>query len=731
MSITYNKKNKLFILQTRNSTYQMQISPYGHLLHLYYGASCKQEVSYLLKYKDRGFSGNPYNAGLDRTYSLDYLPQEYPCLGTGDFRINAMVVSYKDGSSETALTYKTHSIYDGKYSIPGLPALYENEEVAHTLEVVMEDCTRDLEVTLYYGVFEKQNVVTRTVKITNRGKTACYVKKAMSTALDWIYGDYDWLYFYGRHAMERITHRKSINNGLQGIRSIRGMSSHQYNPFVIIAEDITTEDYGECYGVSLAYSGNFTVDIEKSQYNSTRLVMGIAPELFEYTLEEGESFYAPEIIMSYSDSGLSSLSHQMHHILRHNMCRGAFKETVRPVLINNWEGTYFNFNGDKLYEIAKCASELGIDLFVLDDGWFGKRDDDYSGLGDWYVNEEKLGCSLKEFINKIKDLGLMFGLWFEPEMVSEDSDLYREHPDWALSIPGKQPIRARHQLVLDYSRKEVVDYIYKQLTTLLDNHDIDYIKWDFNRNITDVYSRACCYKQQGSVLHRYMLGLYDLLERLVKRYPKLLIESCSGGGGRFDAGMLHYSPQIWTSDNTDAIDRTIIQEGTSYGYPISAMGAHVSAVPNHQTGRITPLETRGIVAMSGSFGYELDLSALTNDEKIQIKKQIQTYKELQQLIYDGNYYRLSTYKSSNSRAYSAWLFVSQDKREVLLNVVMLEIHGNDIDQYVKLKGLDKDANYIDLNSKAVYSGASLMYAGISIPEQLKEYGAWQLRLKKQ
>lgn len=725
MAINYNKKNKLFTLETETSSYQMKVSEYGHLLHLYYGARCSQDTSHLLDLFDRGFSGNPNDADKDRTYSLDYLPQEYPTLGTGDYRINGMIIGYPDGTNETELKFKDYKITEGKYSLPGLPSLYDNENEVSTLEIRMTDDFRMIEITLIYGVFYNENIITRAVKIVNQSEQTCYIHKVMSTTLDWVYGEYDWISLYGRHAMDRIPQRNALKHGIQGIRSSRGMSSHQYNPFVILADTETTEDYGDCYGFSFAYSGNFIAEIERSQYDGTRFTMGISPEGFNYELACGQVFHTPEVIMSHSIKGLTKLSHQYHHILRNNMCRGSYKYGSRPVLINNWEGTYFDFDGDKLYKLAKEASQQGIDLFVLDDGWFGKRDDDFSGLGDWSINEEKLGGPLNEFIDRLNKLGMGFGLWFEPEMISEDSDLYREHPDWALKIPGKNPIRSRYQLVLDFSRKEVVDHIYENIKDILDHHDINYIKWDFNRCLTDVYS-VNAGKNQGAVSHKYVLGLYDILERINKRYPDLLIESCSGGGGRFDAGMLHYSSQIWGSDNTDAIDRTIIQEGTTYGYPVSSIGAHVSVTPNHQTGRTTPLETRAVVAMSGSFGYELDINNMSELDKEKVKKQVETYKKHQNLIYEGLYYRLST--SMVAKPYAAWMFVSEDMEEALLNVVVLEAHGNPVTNYVKLKGLKPDKTYMEMDTKAVYTGELLMNAGIKIPVS-EQYNSKQLFFK--
>ena len=547
---------------------------------------------------------------------MDTLPQEFPCYGNGDFRSTAFAVENADGSMSCDLRYKSHVILDGKYNLEGLPAVYASEEEAQTLEILMEDPVTGVKVVLLYGVLPAQDIITRSVSVKNESSGKIYLNKIESASLDFLYGDYELLTFYGRHAMERNVQRVPVVHGTQKIGSVRGTSSHQYNPMMILAEKETTEDKGNCYAMSFVYSGCFQGEVLKDQLNQTRMMLGLQEEAFRYPLETGEMFQAPEVILSYSSEGMNRLSQNLHHCIRQHICRGKYKEEIRPILINSWEAAYFDFTGDTIYELAKAAKEVNIDMLVMDDGWFGKRDDDNSGLGDWFVNEKKLGGTLGNLIKGINDLGVKFGIWIEPEMVSEDSDLYRKHPDWALTVPGRNPVRSRNQLVLDFSRKEVVDEIYDQICKVLDQGNIEYVKWDMNRSLMDVYSSVT--RDQGRVLHDYVLGLYDFLERLVQRYPNLLIEGCSGGGGRFDAGMMYYSPQIWCSDNTDAIDRLRIQYGTSFGYPVSVVGSHVSAVPNHQTGRKTPLHTRGVVAMSGTFGYELNLMKLSEEEKQEI-----------------------------------------------------------------------------------------------------------------
>ena len=725
MGIKYNENDGTFTLDTKETTYQMKVDAYGVLLHLYYGKRAKGSMEYLLTYTDRGFSGNPYCAGNDRTYSLDALPQEYPALGTGDYRSTALVVKNGDGSKGCDLRYQGHEIRDGKYSLPGLPAVYAEEEEAQTLEIRLADAVTGVQVSLLYGVLPEKDIITRSVKVVNGGAQKIYLEKVQSACLDQVSGSYELLTFYGRHAMERNYQRTRVSHTAQVIGSRRGTSSHQYSPMMILAEEKTTETHGSCYAMNFVYSGGFKGEVEKDQFNQTRMLLGLQEEGLEYPLAAGEAFYAPEVILSYTDQGLNRLSQNLHRIIRHNICRGKYKEAVRPVLLNSWEASYFDFTGETICELAKHAAEAGIELLVMDDGWFGKRDDDNSGLGDWFVNEKKLGMTLGEMIARINDLGLKFGIWVEPEMVNEDSDLYRAHPDWALQIPGRMPGRSRNQLVLDFSRKEVVDYIYEQICSVLDQGNVEYVKWDMNRSLSDVYT--ACGAEQGRVYYDYVLGLYDFLERLTARYPDILIEGCSGGGGRFDAGMMYYTPQIWCSDNTDAIDRVRIQYGTSFGYPVSTVGSHVSAVPNHQTGRSTALHTRGVVAMSGTFGYELDLGKLTTEEKAEIREQIREYHRYAPLIQNGRYFRLSNPFEEET---GAWAFVSEDQSEALLNVVMLEIHGNMTVTYVKLQGLTPEARYREETSGTTYSAAALMETGLPMPLSMGEYQAHQLHLTR-
>jgi alpha-galactosidase len=732
MSIIFDELANTITLHTNHTAYQMLIDKYQNLLHLYYGKSIQESMEYLITYKDRGFSGNPYEAGSDRTYSLDVLPQEYSCFGTGDYRSTAFGVKDVQGSLGCSLKYKKHIIENGKYGIKGLPTVHLNEgeqdEEAQTLCVVLEDELLELSVELYYGVLPRSDVITRSAVIKNHGKNKISITKVASMSLDYLYGDYDVLHFHGRHGMERNLERSSVITGRLVFDSIRGTSSHQQNPFFILADKDTTEDAGNCYGMGLLYSGNFKFEVEKDQYKQTRVLFGIQNEDFEYELEKEESFQTPEVVCIYSEHGLTELSHRFHAMTEHHICQRPKDQKFSPILINNWEATYFQFDRDKILEIASKAADLGVEMFVLDDGWFGKRDSDSSGLGDWFVNEDKMKGTLKETVDKIHDMGMQFGLWIEPEMVSEDSILYQKHPDYAFTIPNRKPIRGRYQLVLDFSRKEVVDCIFDQLSQILDVTSIEYIKMDMNRSISDVHSATKTYQNQGKILYEYVLGVYDFLDRIHKRYPAILVEGCSGGGGRFDFGMLYYTPQIWCSDNTDAVERLEIQYGTSFGYPVSTVGAHVSAVPNHQTGRVTDIHTRAVVAMAGTFGYELDVNALTTEEKEEIREQIHNFKEYRTWMTEGKYYRLNDLMSHPE--FCAWQMVSMEKDKTLISVVMKEVRCNGQTNYIRLKGLDKTKLYQCLDMNQIFTGAMLMYAGFPLPVVQKEYQAFQFYFKE-
>lgn len=723
MAIIVDEKKGLFQLITDNTEYQMKADKYGVLKHLWYGEKTGCDMEYLQSYPDVGFSGNIYDAGNDRTYSLDTLPLEYACDGVGDYRVTGAAAVHSDGSCALDLRYKSYRISKGKYSIKGLPAVYADVSESETLEIVLKDKYSDIEVTLRYGVLPKLDIITRCASVANNTNEPVILTKAASLCLDIPHGEWEWVHFHGRHAMERLTERMPLCHGIQESSSTRGTSSHHQNPTVLLCSPDCTETSGSCIGAALMYSGSFQTKIQLDQMEQVRLVMGINPELFRWELKPSEVFDTPEVIMSYSSNGMEKLSHNFHKVIREHVCRGKYKLAERPVLINNWEATYFDFNEEKILKIAEQAASLGVDMLVLDDGWFGKRDDDCSGLGDWFVSEEKLNGGLGKLAEKIKSLGMKFGLWFEPEMVSEDSDLYRSHPDWAIKIPSRDPVRSRYQLVLDMINPEVRDYLFGAISDILKNADISYIKWDMNRSICDWYTSCLSAENQGEMPHRYVLGLYELLERLTTAFPDVLFEGCSGGGGRFDAGMLYYCPQIWCSDDTDAFERTKIQYGTSFFYPVSAIGSHVSAVPNHQTGRITPIETRAVTAMAGSFGYELDLNTLSHDEKQEVKEQIVRFKKDGPLIHNGLYYRLS---DSLNDKYAMWGFVSEDKKEVLVHGVIFRTEPNRTQYLAKLRGLLPDTNYRLAENGEVYKGSALMNGGILLPKSWGDYASIEM-----
>ncbi|MCH5210787.1 MAG: alpha-galactosidase [Oscillospiraceae bacterium] len=721
MPIKTDTLTNSFRILTKNTEYQIKADEYGVLKRVWYGRRVDCDMEYMLDYPNTGFSVNPYDAAHNRNYSLNTLPLEYPCDGAGDFRVPALSVIRRDGSRALDLRYTGFKVLDGKYSIPGLPAVYAEKDEAQTIEIYLAD--GDITVTLRYGVLPKYDIITRSAVISNKGKSAVRLENAMSMCLDIPYGEWDWIHFEGRHAMERIPERAPLIHGVQESSSKRGASSHQQNPSVILCDKTCSETSGECYGAALMYSGSFKTQIEYDQVNQARLVMGINPDLFSWELKPGDDFHTPEAIMTYSAEGFSKLSHNFHRVIRNNVCRGRYKTAKRPVLLNNWEATYFNFDDEKLLEIAKKAAELGADMFVMDDGWFGKRDSDTSGLGDWIVNENKLKGGLKPLVDKVRKMGLKFGIWIEPEMVSEDSDLFRAHPEWVIRIPGRNPALCRSQLVLDMTRNDVRDYLYNAISAILNSADISYIKWDMNRSICDWYSDTLTSVNMGEMPHRYVLGLYELLEKITSDFPDVLIEGCSGGGGRFDAGILYYCPQIWCSDNTDAYDRTKIQYGTSFIYPLSAVGSHVSASPNHQTGRVSSIEARAVTAMAGSFGYELDLNKLTDEEKEEVKNQITRFKGYDDLIHNGTYHRLSDPLRDK---FALWQYVAEDKSEILVHGMIFRQEPNMLRYAVRLRGLSEERLYRLETDGKVYTGKALMNGGILLPHTWGDYAPVEL-----
>lgn len=713
INIFYNEKDKAFKLRANNTDYMMKVCEEGYLAHVYYGNKVPDEdLTYLLRLDESPFT--PATNDRDRASFMDTLPFEYPCFGLGDYRESAFKIMDADGMSTCDLRYVSHKMYEGKPKLEGLPATFATEESGcSTLEITMYDKYADIEVVLIYTAFDKLDVITRSAVITNKSEKPFKITRALSACVDFDTDKMDMITLNGSWARERAVERCRLHHGKQLVDSCRGESSHQNNPFVALCDNNADEDKGEVFGFNFVYSGNFYAQAEVTQHKKTRFLMGINPLDFEWLLEKGESFTCPEVVMVHSDEGIGKMSRTFHDLYRNNLIRGEYKDKRRPILINNWEATYFNFDTDKLIDIAKEASKLGIEMLVMDDGWFGHRDSDNSSLGDWFVYEKKLKGGLKYLVDEVNKLGMKFGIWFEPEMISPDSELYKAHPDWAIQIKGRPLTLCREQYVLDYSRKEVRDHVYGMMKKILDSANIEYIKWDMNRQLTEVGSATLPAERQRELWHRYVLGVYDLMDRLTTDYPHILLENCSGGGARFDPGMLYYSPQIWCSDDTDAIERLKIQHGTSMCYPCSAMGAHVSDCPNHTVGRNTPFKTRGHVAMVGTFGYELDVTRIPQEDRDAIPAQIEEFNKFNKLVRTGDHYRIGNMFEDNT--WDAWEFVAKDKSEALFEFVQVLARPNERSRRIKLKGLEPEAYYYEESEPdKKISGAALMNAGINI-----------------
>ncbi|WP_408070860.1 alpha-galactosidase [Butyrivibrio sp. JL13D10] len=717
MGITYNVNGKQFHLFNAEISYFLGICPDGEVGQLYFGKKINENQT-IAYGQTKGVRPVCCNTKEDENYTKELAMLEYPAFGNGDFRTPAYEIRQSNGSRVTNLIYREHRIYSGKKPIEGLPASYANtDDEATTLEIVCFDEIAKVEVTLFYTIWEKYPVICRHAKINNLADDRVVITKALSMCLDLPDSDYNWLQFEGAWGRERYPVERSLSNGITQIESMRGHSSANYNPFVIVKRKNTDEFMGEAIGINFVYSGNFVAESEADTYGKLRLLMGINPRWFEWPLDKGESFETPEVIISYSKEGLNKLSQSIHAFMNNNLVRGRYKNAPRPILLNNWEATEMNFNEEKILKIAKKGKEAGVELFVLDDGWFGKRNDDYAGLGDWFVNNKKLPDGLKGLSEKVNDLGLDFGVWIEPEMVNEDSDLYRAHPDWVLGAPDRTRTLGRHQMVLDFSKKEVVDNIYEQLYAAFSEANISYIKWDMNRSITECYSLGGDPSKEGMVYHKYIMGVYDLYERLIKAFPDILFESCASGGSRFDAGILYYAPQAWCSDDTDAHERIKIQYGTSYGYPVSMVGAHVSASPNLQTGRNIRIDERAAIACFGTFGYELDLNEISDEEFDMVKEQIKFMKEYRSLFQYGSLYRL---ESPFKKNISAWMVVSKDK-ETSIVAIYKNLKTPNVGQIrIRLKGLDPDGVYKINDQKEAY-GDILMEGGVQYPEGDNEW----------
>ncbi|WP_058304247.1 alpha-galactosidase [Gorillibacterium timonense] len=713
MKILVHENELLFHLQGDKVSYIVQVVN-GVLVHQYWGKKLRDSgnLAQLPNY--------PTQANLDMT------SQEYPQYGNGDFRVPAYQVKLEDGTRITELLYEGYRIVPGKPELKGLPGVYaEQDEEALTLEITAKDAYSGLTVVLSYSVFAGSDAVARSAKLVNGGEKRLHLLRALSASVDLDVSDYDVVYLAGAWSREAHMQRRPLGPGSTRLESRRGMSGHQLNPFVALASKGADEDQGDVFGFSFVYSGNFLAEAEVDFMKKVRVQIGLNPFDFDWVLEAGDSFQTPEAILVYSAEGLGGMSRTYHKLYRTRLCRGQYRDQVRPILVNNWEATYFDFTADKIEDIAKVGAELGIELFVLDDGWFGKRNDDTTSLGDWFVNEKKLPLGLGNLAERINNQGLKFGLWVEPEMISPDSELYRAHPDWCLHVEGRRRTEARTQLVLDLSRQEVVDYIYDTLSKIFSSVSISYVKWDMNRSLTEIGSAAAPAERQGEIAHRYMLGVYELMERITTAFPHVLFESCSSGGGRFDPGMLYYMPQTWTSDDTDSVERLKIQYGTSLVYPASTMGAHVSAVPNHQVGRFTPLSMRGDVAMSGNFGYELDLTKFTEEERVEVKRQVAMYKEIRGIIQQGELYRL---RSPFEHKETAWMFVSEDRSDavVFFFKVLAEPFGPKASLH--LKGLDPERDYV-VEGVGTYGGDRLMNVGLSFEPLKGDYASKVFRLK--
>lgn len=721
MPIIYNEKTREFHLYNQEISYIIKILDNDQPGQLYYGKRLthREDFSHLFEYAMRDVS--PYAFEGNSTFSLENIKQEYPTFGCGDMRFPAYEIERENGSHVVEFVYKEHKIYNGKPKLEGLPATYvESDDEAQTLELVLEDTSINTRIVLLYTIYEAFPVIARSVRFECDSDEKITLLSAMSACVDLPDKDYEMIDLAGVWARERHVRRHKLDYGIQSIYSMRGCSSYQFNPFLALARENADEFQGQVYGFSLVYSGNFLAQTEVDNYDTARVLMGIHPNGFKWTLGKGESFQTPEMVMVYSEAGLNGMSQTFHKLYRTRLARGTWRDKVRPILINSWEAFYFDFDAPKLLGLADAAADLGMELFVLDDGWFGKRDDSTSSLGDWYPNEEKLKGTLKELAEKINAKGLKFGLWIEPEMTNKDSDLYRAHPDWLLAEQGKRICHSRNQYVLDFSKKEVREYIGDMLENLLAEVPVSYIKWDMNRTFSEVFSNGNDREYQGKVCHKYILGVYELYERLTSRFPHVLFESCASGGARFDPGMLYYAPQGWTSDDTDAIERLKIQYGTSMVYPVSCMGSHVSASPNHQTNRVTPLETRADVAYFGTFGYELDLLKLGEEDKAEIRRQIAFMKEKRDLIQKGTFYRLKSPFEGNE---TAWMIVSEDQKKALVGYYRVMQPVNVGFKRLKLKGLKEDICYKVSGYAYDCYGDELMQVGMILSDSAS--GVWK------
>lgn len=711
MSIQVNASNRLFHLQTKHTSYVFHVIEDGSLGQLYYGPKIPFKDDYANLNTREEHDCTNTRTDEDVEFQAELLKQEYAGLGKGDYRYPAFQITYPNGSRTSEFQYRDYELKDGKARLTGLPSTFaDDSNDSQTLTVKLAD--GDLELQLHYTIFADEDVIVRSTTFVNHGKTV-FLNRALSAQLDLPDANYDFIQFAGSWSRERHLHRSHLRPGTQSISSLRTASSHQENPFFMLARPHTDNNQGAVFGFNFVYSGNFLDSVEVDQFDTTRVLIGINPDEFGWKLNSGDSFQTPEVIFSYTDNGFNALSQQLGAFYAQHLINPHFAHQERPILINNWEATFMDFTEDKLMPIVKRAKELGIEMFVLDDGWFGHRDDDRSSLGDWFVDEKKFNHGIAGFAKRVHDLDMKFGLWFEPEMISIDSKLYQTHPEWMIKTPGRGQTPGRHQFVLDMSRQEVVDYLFGLMSHIIQDAKLDYIKWDMNRNITEMYGADLSADQQLEFSHRYILGVYDLYDRLTKAFPDVLFESCASGGGRFDLGMMYYAPQAWCSDDTDAIERIKIQDGTSYGYTPSMWGAHVSAVPNDQVGRLTSIDTRAKVAYFGAFGYELDVTELSDEEQATIKQQVAFYKQYRKLFQFGTFYRLETPDTSDN--VYGWETVSPDKQTAI--GMRYQILNGANPAYIRyyFKGLDPERHYTVNDGSEVFSGAELMNAGYFVP----------------
>ncbi len=712
------------MIHLRNSriSYVMGIAQGGFLTHLYFGRRLRQmhPQSVLRRH------GLPGDGSFDvQNCALNHTPQEYPAYGLGEMREGAVIVRRKDGTATCDLRVERVETLDGKPALEGLPATFG--EACKTAVVHLRDSLLRLDVALSYTIFDDCDVIARSARFVNRGEDALEIERAVSLCLDLPDSRYDLITLSGDWARERAIVRRRLVPGMQGVYSLRGASSLVTSPFLALARPETTEALGEVTAAALVYSGSFQAGVEVDPRDCARVLLGLNDRHFSWQLEPGAAFQTPEAVLVWSDQGLDGMSSHLHRLCASHLVRGRWAHAARPILLNNWEATYFGFNEEKLLAIADKAAEVGVELFVLDDGWFGHRDDDHTSLGDWFVDRRKLPGGLGALAEKVHAKGLKFGLWFEPEMISPDSELYRAHPDWAMHVDGREPITGRFQLILDLSRADVCEFMYHAVADILRENAIDYVKWDMNRNFSNIGSSMLPPEKQKELPHRYMLGLYSVLERLTRDFPDVLFESCSSGGGRFDMGMLYYMPQTWCSDDTDALCRCRIQYGTSLVFPPFAMGSHVSAVPNHQTGRITGIDARMNVAMSGCFGFELDLNRLSPEEIAQVRAGITRVKALRETLLYGRFHRLlSPYEGHDT----AWLTVAEDGSEAVLMLTRDLSQPNTDDPLLRLRGLQAECEYRIEETGEVYGGDELMNSGLAIHLPQRDAASVSLTLKR-